>query len=662
MCKSTWQIYRILILILATITISTAYFTYMKTKKGAMISSGEQNTYNNTQHKQDDPASGRSIIPIASNQWYSSVYKEFPSQPIYALPLVYKLSPAGISFSYPKIQKTPQTIFASYNEDFTVSGSKLYDKPQITALGDWDVHFKMRSADGKQITFFLAHGIPYTIIRSDNESLSLSFKESAQVLPIPDLPDNAFAVTTKQNTYIFVLKKKFIPNIVNQKLSLGSQRELFVGLLDEPKNAVTFIQQAENDIITTIATPKISDDKLSIVYQLVTANGPAITILYPHQYENLLTPVTSIGKYQSIRGELKLTKLQTFTTSIPLITPQVNFAPLNQKHTDLIDQLTNDVNAFTKQAPPDSKDYFLGTWFGKGVTLIQLADTLGEDSLKTKLVNYLTPVFVRSLNDFEYNAVTTSLVAKFPEFGNEKNNDHHFHYGYYIRAAAILASYNPSLLSKFRPVVSQMVEDIATTDKNSSKYPYLRNFDAFESHSWADGFALFNDGNNEESSSEAINAWYSLYLWSQVTQNKTIENTALSLYNSEIQGAIYYWFGKNQMYTKPYDHAIASIVWGGKVDYATWFSPETNMKYGIQLLPFTPGSMYLANLDKFEKFNNDFHASGGNEKKDWGDLFLVWKSFYQPTEALKFIQDPLKPESNTPRSLFLYYLYKNNNQ
>ena len=44
-----------------------------------------------------------------------------------------------------------------------------------------------------------------------------------------------------------------------------------------------------------------------------------------------------------------------------------------------------------------------------------------------------------------------------------------------------------------------------------------------------------------------------------------------------------------------YDHGIVSLTWGGKRDYATWFSPEPSAILGIQILPVGPISLdYLA--------------------------------------------------------------------
>lgn len=62
-------------------------------------------------------------------------------------------------------------------------------------------------------------------------------------------------------------------------------------------------------------------------------------------------------------------------------------------------------------------------------------------------------------------------------------------------------------------MVDLLIRDIASTDRSDPLFPYLRCFDKYAGHSWASAEANFADGNNQESSSESLNAWYGLILW-----------------------------------------------------------------------------------------------------------------------------------------------------
>ena len=57
-----------------------------------------------------------------------------------------------------------------------------------------------------------------------------------------------------------------------------------------------------------------------------------------------------------------------------------------------------------------------------------------------------------------------------------------------------------------------------------------------------------------------------------------------------------YWtnFDQSQPVYSGYGHKIVSLNWGGKRDYATWFSPEPAAMLGILVIPMSPSSTYLA--------------------------------------------------------------------
>ncbi len=608
-----------------------------------------------------------SLTPVISNQWYSNVYHKFPTQPIYALPLAFQLSPTGIGFSLPDIEPSAKTIHASYVEDFTIGFDKALNKPHISTVGDWNVGLSMSTKDNRELSFMLAHGIPFTQIHTSVKEILISIPNGFEVFDNNNdtatteksLNTQSLLLTTRKHNYIIAFPKKTPITIGNKSLSLQNPQKIFVGILDDKKNYKAFQSISNSEIQGTTADFTQDSKTVTTNFHIVTYGKTPLIALYLHQYENLVEKPSILGTYQTIRGPMQLVSVKEFSTSIPKTVPNESFEKFSSQPKELIAQLLVDIQEVIKKKQPASNDYTLGTWFGKVTNLILLADSLGMEEEKQKLLKFVEPIFVESLNGFSYDKDQTSLIAKKPEFGNDKLNDHHFHYGYYILTAAVLTKYNPEILPDIQPSIQEMIGDIATTKRDTSKYPFLRNFDMYEGHSWADGYASFTDGNNQESSSEAINAWYSLYLWSKLTKNAELEKYALYLYNTEIQSTNYYWFDKKDIYQLPYKQKIASIVWGGKVEFNTWFSDEPNMKYGIELLPFTPASTYLGKLENFEKYDTDFHNNRGSETKPWGDLFVMWKSFYDPEGAMKLKDKVTKFEEANTKSLFLYFLYSN---
>lgn len=604
--------------------------------------------------------------PIASNQWYSSLYNTFPSQPLFAFPLAYKITEKGLGFSFPQVNKTPDTIFGMYQEDFSVGLSQSLTKPAIVQKGDWSISLRMPASEEKYLTFTLAQGVPWTVITTNDQKLILRLQHPYTLYDNGqtkkeniEMVTDAFRLVINNHQYIIVLPKKENITLSQKEITIEGQ-QLFVGLLDKPQNFELFKKNAAAEITDTLVMWDIQDNRLHTTYQFVGNNTNPLIALLPHQYETLLNKPKILGSYETLRGTMRIIHASSFTTSLPLITPALTFSKLQTNPDDFLSALKEDQQKILTDNQTTNGDYFLGAWYGKAANIVLLLEAAGLEKEKQELVAFLKPRLAESLTYLRYNNNLQSVIADKPEFGNEKLNDHHFHYGYYIRTSAILTRIDPSYRKQVENKIDELIGDIATTDRISAMFPFLRNFSVYEAHSWADGFADFGDGNNQESSSESIGAWYSIYLWAKVTGNKDLEETALYLYNTEIQGTKYYWFGKNGVYTKPYDHAIASIVWGGKVDFSTWFSGKTNMKYGIQILPVTPGSFsYLGTFENFAKYEADFYDHGGTITDEWGDLFAIFTSFYDADKALSFKDQVTKPEANTPRSLFLYTLYWN---
>jgi endoglucanase Acf2 len=168
----------------------------------------------------------------------------------------------------------------------------------------------------------------------------------------------------------------------------------------------------------------------------------------------------------------------------------------------------------------------------------------------------------------------------------------------------------------------------------SDLFPLRRTFDPYSGHSWASGPAPFADGNNQESSSEAVAAWNGLGLWADVAGDTRLEREATWMLSSEAASASANWVGFDRD-SAPYDsygHDVVGIVWDGKLDYATWFSGEPAAVLGIQLIPMGPVSDYLAG-DPDRIRGNVAEALKGGPAPQFADLILMYQSLAGSKDA-----------------------------
>ncbi len=201
--------------------------------------------------------------------------------------------------------------------------------------------------------------------------------------------------------------------------------------------------------------------------------------------------------------------------------------------------------------------------------------------------------------------------------------------------------YDPSFISEYGEMVDVLLNDYMYPVKGDSKYAYLRSFDAWAGHSWAHGFGSFAEGNNLESTSEALNSWVGGYLWALATHDQARIDAAIYGFVTEFSSIREYWFDYDEEnWSDDYSAyaSVAGMVWGGKFDYATWFGANPTFIYGIQWLP---NGEYLTNyginaddLAKLQLIFEDYLDAKNNVIDTWYSNMWSVLAIYNPESAI----------------------------
>lgn len=126
---------------------------------------------------------------------------------------------------------------------------------------------------------------------------------------------------------------------------------------------------------------------------------------------------------------------------------------------------------------------------------------------------------------------------------------------------------------------------------NSSHFPFTRHFSWFDGHSFASGVYTLDGGKSQESVSEAINAYYGVYLLGKAMQLPAVERIGRLLTAMESRAAQTYWQmpASSQIYEPIFAaNKMTGQVASTKVSYTTWFGPEIEHMHLINMMPFTP--------------------------------------------------------------------------
>ena len=128
----------------------------------------------------------------------------------------------------------------------------------------------------------------------------------------------------------------------------------------------------------------------------------------------------------------------------------------------------------------------------------------------------------------------------------------------------------------------------------------MANYEYDENGELVDKKGGLSGGNNQESSSEAINAWASLILWGEAVGNTTIRDAGIYMYTTEIAAIEdYYYDVHNEIFTEKYKDAgnyniqTVTRLFGGRYDHTAWWTENSIEVTTITMLPISGATLYM---------------------------------------------------------------------
>lgn len=274
---------------------------------------------------------------------------------------------------------------------------------------------------------------------------------------------------------------------------------------------------------------------------------------------------------------------------------------------EIVSAVQKDVDGLSSTAITTNSSYFYGKAIARAARLALIAEEVcfpdAIPSIRRFLIDAITPWLDGNFNgngflyDPNWGGIVTTLGSadSGADFGFGIYNDHHYHLGYFLYAIAVLAKLDLSWGRKYRPQAYSLMADFMNLGRRSnSNYPRLRCFDLWKLHSWAGGLTEFADGRNQESTSEAVNAYYSAALMGLSYGDTHLVAVGSTLAAFEVQAAQMWWHvreGKG-LYEEEFsrENRVVGVLWNNKRDSGLWFAPPEwkECRLGIQVLPLLP--------------------------------------------------------------------------
>lgn len=470
-----------------------------------------------------------------------------------------------------------------------------------------------------------------------------------------------------------------------------------------------YAQYASNRIVDTIVEWDYSEAEslVTTTYNFLTKNldtgaegGNTIMALYPHQWRYATEEdFSGCYEYDTVRGTMKTLIGKEYSTYMTYngILAAMPTPESEEGVGTLVEQICYWVDWFESPTGGDGKyseagdgqyggydTYWMGKNLNKRADMVYMMEQIDTSSMsdedKAAWEDRKEDVYTALRDELQYwfnpadcytveaNPFITGFFYYYDDFGtligynssyssDSELNDHHFHYGYWVKAAAAVAQYydkypHTSEADKWEKewgaMVYEMISDFANPnrdgtslneqrtdveiDDTKTRYPFLRNFDIYEGHSWASGVANYeyNDetkafvdpaltgGNNQESTSEAVNAWSSLILWGETVGDERIRDLGIYLYTTEVAAIEDYYFDvHDEVFTDGYEDAdgfdlqVVTRLYGGRYDHTAWWTEDPIEATTIHMIPMTGSTLYFAKYpEKIKDTINSLSESG----------------------------------------------------
>ncbi|ANZ73234.1 BA75_01409T0 [Komagataella pastoris] len=434
----------------------------------------------------------------------------------------------------------------------------------------------------------------------------------------------------------------------------------------------------ESAVVTGSADISTDVASYSIVYDTKgkSSSGSTLVFALPHQVDSIDEATnardTGIQLESTTKGKLRayLTNVlglqETLTSEIQFL-PWASFMTKTLSYTaqqlqELAKIANDEISQDIKNAVTGlDSNYFSGKVLDKyAYILLVISDIIQDDEVALSLLETLKEtigVFTSNqqyyplMYDTRYGGVTSTGSQGGDtgvDFGSAYYNDHHFHYGYFVHAAAVIGHVdnkigNGTWAQANKDWVNSLVRDVANPSDEDSYFPVSRSFDWYQGHSWASGLFSAYDGRNQESSSEDYNFAYGMKLWGAVIGDASMEqrgNLMLSIMSRAIGTYFLFEDGNTVVPSEIVPNRVAGILFENKMDYTTYFGTNKEYIHGIHMLPITPASS-LIRTPQFvsQEWSSVISSILPDVNSGWTGILRLNQALSDPATAFSFFSN-----------------------
>ncbi|KAF0690324.1 Aste57867_18255 [Aphanomyces stellatus] len=614
--------------------------------------------------------------------WTNLVFEG--GQVVVSYPYAIKVLNNQLHISYPFRVVTTKSIIEGFTSEWILDLGPI--PIQIRRFDELSVTIVAPQSAGGSIILHLVRGSPYITLEFQGATPSLT--SSVNVLSLTPSSEYTQAILGNWHKWLLFSSSPFKWTQSDQILTGPSNYtgivRLALALHDIVKPVLTehaSVYPVSATISSAPATKNMLDFKFS--WQTKTFNGstttPLLMLALPHHLHTFKPSQTLVPEllYMCMRGPMTGVlgsewNMQENVTDVPWdyadqgILESPNTAAYNTTVAYIKAALTKDIDRYATFA---TDSYTFGKQLGREARLVLTAHRFnmsaefatGLSKMQSQLAAWLTGPDGHRANQFVYDTSYGGLItsdgfkSKDADFGNGYYNDHHFHYGYFVYGLAVVRRFNASFVTEHQDAINYLLSDIGAPVGNVPTFlnnfpqrvlfPSARHKDWYCGHSYASGLFAASNGKSQESSSEAVNAYYALALFTSVDDERGYYDYTRLLLATEIRSTQLYWqmpANQTPMIYEPVfsDNKMVGVVSEMTVVYSTWFGDRADYIHGIQVIPVTPitAALLLPEYVAEERTVLDGLGVVANPTDVYSAVLLLDDAIVRPQEAWTSLQ------------------------
>ena len=600
--------------------------------------------------------------PAPTNEWWSSlIFQRYPDNPhgenLFAHPLSFKPHSGGLNMGYPDShQMVGEGLKYEYTAVTDLSlGVTDLDSPDTRTAdhGDWTVTAHWEGG-GSTLRVTLGQGLPFAYAQTSGGAAEVTFSGT------PDIwhEDGSTIGATVNGRHYALFSPSDSPwSLAGDTLTAdtGDEGYYSVAVLPAPDDLGTFAPYAHSFVTDSRVEYDYDESSATLIstYRLETEaregeETGSLMALYPHQWEHVTGELTDLV-YASPRGRMRVWEGASFTTELTTQGIMPSLPTVDGADHDRMAALIDEVLAEEEPFPEPGDTYWDGKAMGRLAQLVPIADSIGHTEardellglVKERLEDWLTPGGTRQ---FHHDADWGAMLGYPDSFGAATElNDHDFHYGYFVSAAAVVARYDADWAAEdaWGGMIRLLIRDVAATDPDDEMFPRLRSFSPYAGHGWASGHAGFAAGNNQESSSEGMHFAAATAHFGALTGDEELRDLGVYLHTTQASTIARYWQNQGgDTFPEDYTEDVVGMVWGDGGDYRIWWDGGDEEHYGINYLPITAGSLYLGHDPEHAGvIYRSLVDKLGGEPEIWRDIHWAHRALSDGEDALRMFEE-----------------------